>query len=181
MIKRRRGEKMIRKIKKLDDIREPDFFGSIFDSLTGFLEQVENMSEKGQLEEIPFSTQEGKKGEIRYGYNVRFLGGRPVGPGLPRLRRKSMAPLVKVPAEEKEPLIDIFDRKNEIIIVADVPGFEKKDIELEVKGKELVILARAKDRKYHKKVQLPAQVQKKIKRLSYRSGVLEICLKKKGR
>ncbi len=86
---------------------------------------------------------------------------------------------------ERKPLVDVFDTEKTVQIVAEMPGIEKEDVELNVEGRELEIKASRGDRKYHEFVELPADVDIDSARASYRNGVLDITLnkveKKKGR
>ncbi len=77
-----------------------------------------------------------------------------------------------------EPLVDVFEEKNEIIIVADLPGVEKDEIRVRVKGQTLTIHVDNPERPYHKVIQLPARVAREEATSSLRNGVLEVRLKK---
>ena len=80
--------------------------------------------------------------------------------------------------EEREPITDVFDEKDEIKIYAEMPGVTKEDIKLDLKGDILDISAQSGDKKYHKEVLLPAKVKTKTMSSSYKNGILEIKIKK---
>ena len=80
--------------------------------------------------------------------------------------------------EEREPLVDVIDEDKDVVIVAELPGVEKNDINLHATGDHLVISVDTSERKYHKELTLPAMVDSKSARASYRNGVLEVRLKK---
>lgn len=80
--------------------------------------------------------------------------------------------------EEREPLVDVIEEDKEVVIVAELPGVEKNDINLHVGEDHLAISVDTPERKYHKKLTLPAMVDSKSSRASYRNGVLEVRLKK---
>ena len=86
---------------------------------------------------------------------------------------------------ERKPLVDVFDGDRTVQIVAEMPGIEKEDVELNVEGRELVIKASHGDRKYHEFVELPADVDVDSAKASYKNGVLDITIdkveSKKGR
>jgi HSP20 family protein len=63
------------------------------------------------------------------------------------------------------------------VIIAELPGVDEKDIEIEVKGDRLVLFARSQDRQYHKDIVLPCTV-KENPSLTYKNGILKISLEK---
>lgn len=80
--------------------------------------------------------------------------------------------------KEPEPLIDIIDDNNEIIVVAEFAGFNTEDLKVQMKNQRLTLSAQALNRKYHKSLNLPAQVIPNSMRIKSKNGVLEIRLKK---
>jgi HSP20 family molecular chaperone IbpA len=79
---------------------------------------------------------------------------------------------------EPKPLIDIFQENNWITIVAEIAGFNKETLKINVKDQKLTLSAKAKDRKYYKSLNLPKVVIPNIMHTTYKNGVLEIKLKK---
>ena len=77
-----------------------------------------------------------------------------------------------------EPLVDVVEEDDEIIVVAEVPGVEKDEIKVRIKGTTLTIHADNPDRPYHKVIELPSRVQKEDAKSAIRNGVLEVRLKK---
>jgi len=80
--------------------------------------------------------------------------------------------------KEPKPLIDIFEEKDKIIVVAEFAGFKKENIKIHVKDRRLTLSAEASDRKYHKSLNLPKKVISSTISTLYNNGVLEIQLKK---
>ncbi len=80
--------------------------------------------------------------------------------------------------KEPEPLIDVLDERNETIIVAELAGFDSKNLRIRVKNQRLTLSAEARDRKYHKSLNLPKRVIPNTMRTTCKNGVLEIRLKK---
>ncbi len=105
-----------------------------------------------------------------------------VGPdGRPRIKRFgniSSGRTGSKPAPLLEPLVDVIEEDDEIIVVAEVPGVERDQIHVKVKGTTLTIASDSPDRPYHKSIELPAKVKKNESKSSIRNGVLEIRLKK---
>ncbi|MFW9805848.1 MAG: archaeal heat shock protein Hsp20 [Candidatus Thorarchaeota archaeon] len=77
-----------------------------------------------------------------------------------------------------EPLVDVVEENDEIIVVAEVPGVEKDEIKVRIKGTSLTIHAENIERPYHKVIELPSKVQKEGAKSAIRNGVLEVRLKK---
>lgn len=113
-----------------------------------------------------------------YGFSIR-LGpeGRPVirefGNVKPKKGKKE-----EILSEEREPLVDIIEGKEEISVIAEVPGVEKKDIDIRVSDNKLTIHVDTKERKYHKELDLKCTVDPSKVKATYKNGVLEIIIKK---
>jgi HSP20 family protein len=92
------------------------------------------------------------------------------------------------------PAIDIYETREELVVVAEVPGVKEKDIQLSIvenvlslKGQRLPA-GDVKEESYHRierwtggferYIQLPVPVQADKVRASYRDGVLEVRLPK---
>ena len=83
--------------------------------------------------------------------------------------------------EEREPLVEVYEEGDEIVVVAEMPVVGKEDINLMAGEGELEISAETEKRKYYKRVKLPAQVDPDSVKASYKNGVLEVRMKKKGK
>lgn len=100
-------------------------------------------------------------------------------------RRKRTCYSYKIPkidakgkTKEPEPLIDVLDEKEEIIIVAELAGFNSQDSEIHAKDQRLTLSAATSGRKYYKSLNLPKRVIPSTMRTTYKNGVLEIRLRK---
>jgi len=80
--------------------------------------------------------------------------------------------------EEREPLVDVMEEDKEVVILAELPGVEKENINLHATEDHLTIFVDTAERKYHKELTLPAIVDPKSAQASYKNGVLEVRLKK---
>jgi HSP20 family protein len=68
-----------------------------------------------------------------------------------------------------------LDTKNGALrLVMDMPGVEKKDIEISATDSSAVVKAEGEGRKYKAEVQLKAQVEPESGKAEYRNGILEI-------
>jgi HSP20 family protein len=77
-----------------------------------------------------------------------------------------------------EPLVDVVQEDDEIIVVAEVPGVERDEIKVRIKGTKLTIHVDNPQKPYHKEIQLPGRVKKEDAKSAVRNGVLEVRLKK---
>ena len=80
--------------------------------------------------------------------------------------------------KEPEPLIDVLEEEDEIIVVAGFAGFKRENLRIHVEDEQLTLSAEALDRKHHKSLNLPTRVIPDSTRTGYKNGVLEIRLKK---
>jgi len=80
--------------------------------------------------------------------------------------------------KQREPLVDVIDTDGEVKVVAELPGVEKKNIKLYGTGDSLTISVDTIQRKYFKDVEMPAKVNVKEAKTSYKNGVLEATLPK---
>ncbi|MBU4483187.1 MAG: Hsp20/alpha crystallin family protein [Actinobacteria bacterium] len=81
------------------------------------------------------------------------------------------------PAPQERP-VDIFDEKDHIKIIAEMPGIDEDDINLNLQEDKLTISVDIPKRKYHQELKLPCAPKGKIEKV-YRNGILEIKITKK--
>ncbi|MCX8195493.1 MAG: Hsp20/alpha crystallin family protein [Acidilobaceae archaeon] len=150
-------------------------FFDIFDEIDRMMEEM--------MRELMRGLEEGRE-EKRFRRGPFFYGMKiTIGPdGVPRVERfgnlgmKEGRPLIR---EEIEPLVEVIERGDEVVVVADIPGVSKEDIDVEVKDREVIIRAQAEERKYYRRVELPSDVDPKSARATYKNGVLEVRIKRK--
>ena len=80
--------------------------------------------------------------------------------------------------EERKPLIDVMETNEEVHVIAEMPGVERTDVQLEATEGRLDIKARNEFRKYSESVELPVKVDPHSAKATYRNGVLEVKLKR---
>jgi HSP20 family protein len=78
--------------------------------------------------------------------------------------------------EQREPLIDVFETNKGVRIVAEVPGIDKSDINLNATAQTLTINVDAASRKYYKEIELPAEIDPQRAKSTYKNGILEVTL-----
>lgn len=140
--------------------------------LAGKLEEKGGISREGEINLDHL--RKGMKGV--YGFTINTAGG-----GSPRV--ETFGNIKKTPEgprvdEEREPITDIFDEKDELVVIAEMPGIEEKDIKININADMMTISANGKNRKYQKELLLPCKVQNDPVSSKYNNGILEIRLKK---
>ena len=76
--------------------------------------------------------------------------------------------------EIQEPMVDLFEEKDHILIVAELPGIGVENVQVDVKDDLLNIYAEKGEKKYRKKILLPRSYQKEKMQISCNNGILEI-------
>ncbi|MBU4266184.1 MAG: Hsp20/alpha crystallin family protein [Candidatus Altiarchaeales archaeon] len=80
-----------------------------------------------------------------------------------------------LPLEEMNDALDIFDEKDHLVVITELPGVREEDIKVDVEGDVLRISADG----YLKRIPLFYTVENKV-RSTYKNGVLEVRLRKNG-
>jgi HSP20 family protein len=147
----------------------------LFRGLGGLLDMVDRFGTVDKKGEI-----EGPRG-IRgvYGFTVKTMAGRPVIETFGNKRSPSSAG--SVAEEVREPIVDVFDEEEQLVVISEMPGVEEGDISVEVIGDVLRIVAANKARQYSKEVLLPSRAEVDPVGRSYRNGILEVRLNKEKR
>jgi len=117
----------------------------------------------------------GDKAQGVYGLSFRTLAdGVPKVERFGNIRRTEDGPVV---ADVREPLVDLFDEADEIVLVAEMPGANEEDVTVELHD-DVLVLETTGERKYAREVLLPAAVDAASLRKTFRNGILELKLKK---
>ena len=170
--------------------RFPFFRSWLFEDIDEMFREFERMMEEEIKEltskipreyirerKLPDGTTVREWGPFVYGYSIT------IGPdGKPQIREfgnvkpTRFGPRIR---EEREPLVDIYVTNGEVKVIAELPGVNKEDIQLHGTEDTLTISVDTPERKYYKEVKLPAKVDPKGAKTSYKNGVLEVTLPKK--
>ena len=150
--------------------------------------QFENLSkispeDLAREQTLPDGTQVKSWGPFVYGYSVTVgPDGKPKVTEFGNLKPETPTGKPQVALEEKrEPLADVIPAENEIRVIVELPGVEKKDIKLSGSADKLTISVDGHERNYYKEVELPAKVDIKQATSKYKNGVLDITVPKKKR
>jgi HSP20 family protein len=110
-----------------------------------------------------------------YGINVRVgLGGKPVQVepfGNLRFDTRSKVPVVQ---EVREPVVDVLEEADHLLVVAEMPGIGAEDVKIELNDDVLTISAKGRGKKYYKEVLLPRVCQKEKMIVSCNTGIVEV-------
>lgn len=181
MAKKRKKVKTRRRKKEGEGVTKAVLKG-IVPGIGGLVERLEESSEvfRERLKEVDREVErelreqplKRAKPKMKAGYRIRTIrkGKEPKRPRMIKKREKAELERLK----ERELLIDVFDERNKIRIIVELPGIKEKDVKLKLRRNELTISAG----KYHKKVKLPHGVKKKISK-TFKHGILEVKLDKK--
>lgn len=144
--------------------------GNLIDLASKLGDEAEEIKGGGEIRGLP------RQAKGVYGFSIRTLvGGRPVVETFGNIKDTPKGPVVE---EVREPLVDIFDERGRILLVAELPGVDEKDIKIEIEGDILKLTATGKGHKYAREVLLPARVNSETMKSTYKNGVLEIHLRK---
>ncbi len=152
-------------------------FGGLFKGLGNLIDLAAKMNEegiarKGEIKGLP----RGAKGV--YGFSIRTMAGKPVIESFGNIKETAKGPVVE---EVREPMVDVFDEQDHIVVIAELPGVSEDKVKIEVAGDILNLTASDKDRKYAKEILLPCQVKPESMKSTYKNGILEIRLEKKSK
>lgn len=157
------------------DFIDDDEFERIFDEIS---KMFESNNFKKLFEEMMREGVDPNKNFIR---GLSFK----IGPdGKPRIQEFGNRPTksskgTAIISEEREPITDIIEGKNDVAITIEIPGVDKEDIDLSVKEGSLEINVDTPTRKYHKLVDLPCYVKANKTKATYKNGILDIVIEKK--
>ena len=174
--------------KKQDKKEEPEAefnlgLGGFLGGLFGGIEKIIELAEKAEKAGGELRKEGGFRGGSKerpmagvYGFSIR------TGLGKERsriqtfgnIKRTKQGPRV---VETREPLVDVFDEKDSIRVIAELPGVQENEIKLEVKG-DILNLETIGEKKYAKEILLPVKVNAASKETSFKNGILEVKFKK---
>ncbi len=149
------------------------FFEDFFGRFSFFDEVMERMMR--DIEEVLKRAESGEIKPIVRGFSIR------IGPdGKPEIREFGTKSEIRERGiEERKPLVDVIETDDEVQVIAEMPGVNKEDIELNATERTLEIKAEGENRKYYETVDLPTEVEPDSAKARYNNGVLEVVIKKK--
>jgi len=137
------------------------------------LKEIDKEVER-KIKEAPLKRTEGRSSGIPSGIPPgarASTGGRK-----PFVKQKRQTEPSPPPAPQDKP-VDIFDEKDHIEVIAEIPRVQEKDIQIDLVEDSLTISVDMPDRKYHQQCSLPCEPKGKLEK-SYRNGILEVRIEK---
>lgn len=142
--------------------------GGLFNVLSDLAENAEHLQKSGEIGD------DEKGMRAVYGFSVRVGGGgKPSIQPFGNVREGRQGAVVE---ETREPLVDVFDESDHVLVVAELPGVGAADVRFEVKDDILTLSASRGDRKYRKEVLLPSAVTEEGAAPSFQNGIYELRL-----
>lgn len=139
------------------------------------------LSETGEIEAPRTSSARTRGWKGVYGFSVQVgqRGGRGDGVRIEPFGniRKDQKTGEAVVQEVREPLTDVFEEKEGVLVVAEMPGVGAADIKLMVAEDVLTLSAATADKRYQKEVLLPRPFRSDQATLRCNNGLVEIWLK----
>ena len=147
-----------------------------------FFEEIDKLFDELVREAMAFERFEERGPGVRRVYGPYYYGfSVTIGPdGVPRIRewgniKPGIRPII---SDRIEPFTDVREEEDKVMVIVDIPGVEKEDINVEATENEVVISAERGERKYYKVVKLPAKVKPETAKAQYKNGVLTITIEK---
>ena len=148
-------------------------FGSVMEKLVDLAEAGQTLSKSGELKGLD------PQGKLRgvYGFSLKTgIGDRgerevkiePFG----NIRRESSGDAVV--EDIREPLVDVYEEDDHVLVLAEIPGVSKKDVQLELADDRLTIRAQRGEKRYCKEVVLPRSFGQQNMHWECTNGILKI-------
>ncbi|MGC8669812.1 MAG: Hsp20/alpha crystallin family protein [Candidatus Micrarchaeia archaeon] len=114
---------------------------------------------------------------FQYGINIKFDSN-----GMPTIESANGNPAIQsqVKKLDEDPLFDIIEKDNEVIIDISLPGVKAENIRIDSSENSVHIAASGESHSYNKKIDLPVNVDPLSGKATFNNGILEIVFKKKS-
>jgi HSP20 family protein len=149
--------------------------GSMVEKLAELAETGQNLAQSGELKGLD------PQGKLRgvYGFSVKTGIGEqgrqevkiePFG----NVRRGSSAD--SLADDVREPLVDVYEEGDHVLVLAEIPGVSKKEVQLDLSQDRLTICAQRGEKRYRKEVLLPESFTPEKMHWQCANGILKIRL-----
>ena len=159
-------------------------FGGFLGKLGGVMEKLVDLAETGQTlsktGELKGLDPQGKLRGV-YGFSIK------TGIGDQGEREVKIEPFGNIHRESsgdavvedvREPLVDVYEEDDHVLVLAEIPGVSKKDVQLELSDDRLTIRAQRGEKRYCKEVALPQSFAQQNMRWECTNGILKIRLER---
>jgi HSP20 family protein len=148
-----------------------DFVGKLGD----LAETGEKMKRSGVFD---VDTGSGENAKAVYGFSVKMglnENEEPKFESFGNVRRDEQTGVTSV-QEVSEPLIDVIEELDHVLVLAEMPGISNADVSIELNGDVLIINAACGSKKYYKEAVLPRSFDSQWMTSNCRNGILEVKL-----
>ncbi len=149
--------------------------GGLLKGLGDLIDLVHNMAEEGKDTYTKsgdiLGNHNGRGVQGRYGITVRLGAGGDVK--LDKFGNLNLREEGSNWDSVLEPVVDIYDEGDHLVVVAEVPGVTEEGITTDVEAGTLRLNAQGLQRQYRKVINLPADVETIPLATSYKNGILE--------
>ncbi|MFX1339107.1 MAG: Hsp20/alpha crystallin family protein [Promethearchaeota archaeon] len=114
------------------------------------------------------------------GFNLKFgPDGNPIVDSFGNVKPEPYSGKAKVKST-REPLVEVDEENDQLIIIAEIPGATKEDVEIKATSRSLTISTKEDSLsiKYYKEIELPMPINSDYAKARLQNGILEIKLKK---
>jgi HSP20 family protein len=147
--------------------------GGVVEKLVDLADSAETISHHGELGDLD------PKGKLRgvYGFSIRSGIGEQ---GERAVKVEPFGNFRQQPSGEtifediREPLVDVHEESDHVLVLAEIPGVSKKDVQLALAGDRLTIQAQRGDKRYQKDVVLPGVFPEETMHWECLNGILKI-------
>jgi HSP20 family protein len=164
--------------------KKTDALGNIEGMLRGLGDLVGKLAETGEQIKrsgvFDVETSSGKQAKAVYGFSIKR--------GLNDNEEPQVEPFGNVRRDERtgettvqevsEPLVDVIEEADHVLVLAEMPGVADEDVQLELNGDILTLHAEKGSKKYHKEIVLPRSFDSSALERACRNGILEVKLKR---
>jgi HSP20 family molecular chaperone IbpA len=79
---------------------------------------------------------------------------------------------------EKQPLIDVLEEEDHLLVLAELPGVDEKDVHVQANENTITITAENPTTRYLKMIKLPTRIKKDSVQFTCRNNILQVKLEK---
>ena len=112
--------------------------------------------------------------ERAYGFHLT----RPMTTWKAKVPRSASLPDTLGVIKEKQPLVDVFEEADHIVVLAELLGVDEKDVHIKADDNTITITTEDTTKRYLEIVKLPTCIKRDTARFTFRNNILQVKLKK---
>ena len=155
-------------------------FNDLFEKISKNLPpEFQNLSPEDLMREFKKNKSKfGLNSPIMYGFNINLnKDGKPTINSFGNIKTKPYSDKPEV-QKAREPLTEVNEEEDQIVVICEMPGVDRDDIELEATSDSLIISTKEKAKMhYYKNIKLTSTVNSDVAKARYTNGILEVRLK----